>query len=209
MPGESGLAEFRLPRGRHGLAPELVAENQRWRLIGASSEVLATSGLESVTSSAVVAWAGVSKGTFYEHFENVEQCLLTAHEMAADCVLELATDSCEAEGRGRLDATLRAILGFLAAEPSLAHLLGASPAAADPAIAASRERLVLRLAELLRGQPGAPAHVLPPVAECHVVGGSLAFLSDQLAQRGARRLPELAPELAEFLSVPCPRASPT
>jgi len=39
MPGESGFASFHLPRGRHGLTPELVAENQRWRLIGASSEL--------------------------------------------------------------------------------------------------------------------------------------------------------------------------
>jgi hypothetical protein len=38
------FAAYRLPSGRHHIPPELVAENQRWRLLGAAAEVLAERG---------------------------------------------------------------------------------------------------------------------------------------------------------------------
>jgi AcrR family transcriptional regulator len=189
MPAESRFAEYRLPRGRHGLSPQLVAENQRWRLLGAGAEVLAERGFGGVSSAAIATRAGVSKSAFYVYFDNVEECLLAAHEMAAECVWELAADACEGGGEQRLPAVLDATLGFLAAEPALAHLLGAAAAAGSPAIAASRERLILRLAELLR-------------ADRRVVAASFALLSDQFVAGGAKRLPGLAPELAKLLSAP-------
>jgi AcrR family transcriptional regulator len=205
MPAEFRFAEYRLPRGRHNLSRELVAENQRWRLLGAAAEVLAERGFGGVGSGAIATRAGVSKGAFYVYFDNVEECLVAAHGMAADCVWELAADACKGErDRGRrLAAVLDAILGFLASEPPLAHLLGAAAAAGSPVIAASRERLILRLAELLRagrGEPAADRH-LPPTAELRVVAASFALLSDQLAEGGAERLPELTPELAALLSL--------
>ena len=48
-PGHDGsqarpFAEHRLPPGHHGLTPETVAENQRWRLLGAVAEELAERG---------------------------------------------------------------------------------------------------------------------------------------------------------------------
>ena len=52
--------EFRLPPGRHGIAPEAVAQNQRWRLLGAAAEVLAEQGHVNTTSTRVSKRAGVS-----------------------------------------------------------------------------------------------------------------------------------------------------
>jgi AcrR family transcriptional regulator len=205
MPAEFRFAEYRLPRGRHNLSRELVAENQRWRLLGAAAEVLAERGFGGVGSGAIATRAGVSKGAFYVYFDNVEECLVAAHEMAADCVWELASDACQGEGEQRLAAVLDATLGFLAGEPPLAHLLGAAAAAGSAAIAASRERLILRLAELLRagrGEAGIADRQLPPTAERRVVAASFALLSDQLAAGGADRLPELTPELAALLAAP-------
>ncbi len=181
------FAAFRLPRGRHNIPPEQVVESQRWRLLGATAEVLAERGYAQTRVADVAARAGVSRGTFYELFEDLPACLLAAYEMAADCVCDLADSACESGGgcEVSLRAALEEILRFLAEEPSLAHLLGAEAAVGVPAIAAARERFVDRLTGM--------------EVERRPVEGALALVSDWVAGGKTDRLPELAPQLAELI----------
>lgn len=69
-----------LPRGPHGLPREHVAASQRTRLTAAFTELLAESGYGGVTIGALVKKAGVSRGTFYEHFEDKDACLIAAYD---------------------------------------------------------------------------------------------------------------------------------
>jgi AcrR family transcriptional regulator len=198
------LSAYRLPPGRHGIPPEQVVENQRWRLLGAAAEVLAERGYARAKSSDIAHLAHVSRGTFYGHFENVADCLLAAYEMAADCVWDIVTGACELEGEWtvRLRAAIDAALDFLATEPALANLLGPEAPAGVAEIAAARQRLVERLATLLssRRRVGhAVGSELPPHAELRLVEGALALLSDRIVAGEVNRLTELGPELAELL----------
>ncbi len=181
------LSAFQLPRGRHGLLPEQVAESQRWRLLGAAAEVLAERGYARTKASDIAAQAGVSRGTFYKHFENFHACLLAAYEMTADCVCDLADAAREAEGEweARLRAALGEVLLFLAEEPALAHLLSPEVAAGVPEIAAARARLVGRLVEV--------------GVERRPLEGALALVSERVAAGETSSLPELAPQLADLL----------
>jgi AcrR family transcriptional regulator len=188
------LSAYRLPRGRHSVPPEQVADNQRWRLLGATAEVLAERGYARVRISDVAARAGVSRGTFYEQFDDLPACLLAAFEMVADCVCDLARSACEVEGGpARRQAALEQVLGFLAEEPALARLLGADVAAGVAPIAAARADLIERLAGL--------------GADRHSVEGALALASERIAVGEAWGLPELAPQLAVLIS-PRPALSP-
>lgn len=173
------LSSHRLPPGRHGIPPEQVVESQRWRLLGAAAEVLAERGYAGIRGADVCARAGVSRATLYEHFEGLQDLLLAAYEMTAECIVDLASPACEV-------TTLAEILEFLAEEPALAHLLGPEVAAGVPAIAAARERLIERLADM--------------GAERHCVEGALALVSERVAAGDAARLPELAPQLAELIT---------
>jgi AcrR family transcriptional regulator len=177
-----------LPRGRHGLPPEQVAESQRWRLLGAAAEVVAERGYARTRVADIAARAGVSRGTFYEQFDDLSACLLAAYEMVADCIYDLARSACGGEGEReeRRQAALEQVLRFLAEEPALAHLLSVEVAAGVPAIAAARERLVARLME-----GGA--------AERWRLEGAFALVSQQVTAGEAGRLPELAPQLAECI----------
>jgi len=181
------LGAFRLPRGRHGIPPEQVAESQRWRLLGAVAEVLAERGYARVRVSDVAARAGVSRGTFYEFFEDLPACLLAAYEMVAECVCDLGASACGAEGEweGRLRVALEEILRFLAEEPALAQLLSAEVTAGVPAVAAARERLLDRLTET--------------GAERHSLEGAFALALARIASGEAVDLPGLAPQLAELI----------
>jgi AcrR family transcriptional regulator len=164
-----------------------VAESQRWRLLGAAAEVLAERGYVRTRVEDIAARAGVSRGTLYEQFDDLDACLLAAYEMAADCVCDLAAGACGDENswEERLRTALDEILLFLVEEPALAHLLGVEAPLSVPAIGAARERLLDRLAGM--------------GAERRSLEGAAAFVSERVAVGEADRLPALAGQLAELI----------
>ncbi len=169
------------------MPPAQVAESQHWRLLGAAAEVLAERGYARTRVEDVAARAAVSRGTLYEYFDDLPACLLAAYEMAAACVCDLVFSACDREGewKGRLEAALDEVTEFLAEEPALAHLLGTEVAAALPAVAAARERMVVELLET--------------GVERRSLEGAFAFVSARVAAGETSRLPELVPQLAELI----------
>ena len=142
----------RLPRGTHGLDPSLVAASQRTRLLEAVGATVAEKGYAAATIDDIVGGAGVSKKTFYEHFDDKLGCFLAAYEAASD---ELYEHMCAAQDGagdwvGRTRAGIRAYLRWLAAEPALARVFLIEIAAAGPDALACRERLRDRYAERMR-----------------------------------------------------------
>ena len=141
------FAAHKLPPGRHGLSREHVAENQRWRLLGAAAELLAEGGYRSLTTHKVAACAAVSFHTFYVHFRGLDDCLRAAFEAAVKAV-----------GRSARPA---GAVELLAGDPALAALFGVEVRAAVPAVAPaftafaeslapeSRSRLLLGAALIL------------------------------------------------------------
>lgn len=64
---------YPLPRGHHGIPPELVAQNQRQRLIAGLAQALGEHGYASLTVARVISAFGISRKTFYENFKNGPQ----------------------------------------------------------------------------------------------------------------------------------------
>lgn len=73
----------RLPAGRHGLSREFVARNQQERILDAMGKSVAEHGFAAASLSDVIARAGVSRKTFYEHFTDKEDCFLQAYDAVA------------------------------------------------------------------------------------------------------------------------------
>ena len=143
----------RLPRGTHGLDPSLVAASQRTRLLEAVGRAVAEKGYAAATIDDIVRGAGVSKKTFYEHFQDKLDCFLAAYEAASDELYEhvrAAQDGRPARWLERTHAGIHAYLRWLAAEPALARVFLIEIAAAGPEALARRERLRDRYAERMR-----------------------------------------------------------
>jgi len=204
--GDVPLAAYRLPRGRHGIPPAQVAENQRWRLLGAAAEVLAERGYLETTSARIARRAAVSSSAFYKYFENVSACLTAAFELAAESIVAIVSDSCRTakDPGARLGAAIEAVLEFLAAEPTLANLLGDVAPAADPAFAAARARLFDHLAAQLRDDRVEAPVAVPgtPTPEPRLLAAAFALASERVADHEPERLRELASQLAELLAAP-------
>ncbi len=70
----------KLPRGPHGLDREAVLDINRERLMIAFTELVAAHGYAATGVKEVVARSKVSRSSFYECFEDKEQCADAAYE---------------------------------------------------------------------------------------------------------------------------------
>lgn len=204
--GSAPSAATRLPPGRHGLPPDLVAAHQRQRLVEAAAAALAEQGYGRIAVTRVIELSGVSSATFYQHFDDVWTCLGTAYETEAAGLCEEAEAACattEGSGRERARAAIGAALEHLAAEPNVARLLTAEPPPQAEELVAGRFGLTVRLGSLLQGARETEGDgSTPPSLERRLIGAALALVSTYVVGDEADRLPELEPALSEFLLAP-------
>jgi len=116
----------RLPPGSHGIPAEVVARNQRERLVAAMAEECAERGYAETSVAAVAKRAGVSSVTFYEQFADKRDCLLATHR---ELLGRLLAQLDRAEGA---EETRRAALAVFAADPPSTRLLTVEILAAGP-----------------------------------------------------------------------------
>jgi AcrR family transcriptional regulator len=192
--------DYRLPRGNHGLSPAQVAENQRWRLLGAASEVLAERRLLGLTSRLIARRAGVSSHTFYEHFDDVDDVLAAAFANVARLLVESTGTAFAAheDPMGAWDAALSAALAVGAREPGLAALMRIELAVAVPAIGAERERLLGRLAALAGGHGRGGRR--PSTSGDRLATGAVLALGVERLEAGSAESRDAAAELAALLA---------
>ncbi len=117
--------EGQFPSGIRSLPSDLVSAIQRERLLAAMLRATAQLGYRELSVQDVLERAGVSRPTFYEHFENKEDCFLAAFDTAARRLrerLEAAAEQGET-WRERLRAALEDLLRFVSEEPDAAMTL--------------------------------------------------------------------------------------
>src|SRR4051794_41614955 len=131
-----------VPRGRHAPPLEVRQDRQRRRLNEAAAKVFARVGYADATAEAIAREAGMSKATFYEHFDNKEDCILALFDSATQTLLGAIAGVDAAEGAAKKDPHARyregivAFLEVLAANPDyaqtlLTEIIGAGPRAIE------------------------------------------------------------------------------
>jgi AcrR family transcriptional regulator len=193
----------RLPPGRHGLSRVFVAENQRERLLNGVVEAVAEHGYNATTIAAIAAAAKISRRTFYEYFEGKEDCFAAAYEMIEAHVLDsmLAAPGAGEEWPERVRDRLAALLDVLARDSAVARCFLIEPLAAGGEIAARYREAMQLLAGTLRPEPP-PSELDMEVRDQALVGGIATLIVRRLNSGGARRLPELLPDLTELALAP-------
>jgi AcrR family transcriptional regulator len=194
----------RLPRGRHGLPREIVAENQRERLISGIIAAVAENGYPETTIATIVKAAELSRKTFYEHFKNKEECFAAAYEATFD-YLRQAIGGVEVDGdwgqlvRGRLER----LLALLSAEADLATFFLVAPTSAGDKIVEVHHETMRKLVGALtkgapKGRKGQPAGT----REQALAGGISRLIVLRLSAGEAEELPALLPALTELVLRP-------
>jgi AcrR family transcriptional regulator len=124
-----------LPRGRHRLTREEVFASQRGRMLEAMALAVGDKGYTGIAVADVVAGAGVSRETFYQHFADKEECFLVAYEMAVDIMRQAMADALAgrpSDPLARFDRALRAYLDLLSSEGAVARVFLVDVYAAGP-----------------------------------------------------------------------------
>jgi AcrR family transcriptional regulator len=193
-----------LPRGRHRLSAEAVADDQRRRLVAAMVESVAIRGYAATSVARVIELAGVSRGTFYEQFENRRECLLVAYDTVSRRFLAWVSDACAVERlwEDKVVAAIGAVVEFAVVYPADTRLLTLDALAVDAE--AARHGLVAadRLAEMLRSgrEHRRSPRELPEVTEQALVGAVASTISWRLLD--GESLAGLKPQLIQLVLTP-------
>jgi AcrR family transcriptional regulator len=196
----------RLPRGRHGLPREYVAQNQRERLLAALAECLAEKGYERTTVASIGKRAGVSKSDFYKHFESKDACFVAAYDGAVERIRGQTIEACagDPDWARRVLVALRSLLDMLAAEPAQAQLVLVEGLRAGRGVYDRYQVALQGFVPLLREGAPVPANgqAPPEATDEAVVGGIASLLARRVLAGETAHLPELLPDVAEFALTP-------
>jgi AcrR family transcriptional regulator len=209
--GERGLPVERRGRWAKRMAlprdtPRVqVEEIQRSRLLVAAAAVIDEVGYEQASVQRITDRARVSRRTFYELFENREECLLALIEEAAGRVRgELAAAGLGGlVWRERVRGGLWVILSFLDGEPVLARVCVVQALHAGPRVLERREQLLARLAGVLDEgrREGTRGQECTLVTAEGLVGGAFGVVYARLRGGDGRPLTGLLDELMGMIAL--------
>ncbi len=200
------VAPRSLPRGRHAAARDVVLASQRGRLLEAMATCVAEHGYAATTVAQVIARAGVSRKTFYEHFADKRACFLAAWEVGTEILLEqvlAAGEETDGGWRARLRAGVDAFLEVLAAEPAFARSFMLEVLTVGDEALAKRAEINERFAAVLADvhadalAEGADLGPVPPWAFRASAGAAWELTVEHLRTRGVEGLTELAPRIEQ------------
>jgi AcrR family transcriptional regulator len=198
-----------LPRRRHNTVREELRASQRGRLLCAVTDSVAAKGYAATSVADVIALAGVSRKTFYAHFEDKEACFLAAYDTGAEAIFEAMVAALEGvEGwEATLDSVFTTWLEFLDADLAFtrAHMIEfwAAGDAARERWKARRDRtagLLTALHRQIREEDPTVLAVSDAVIAAVVGGVNRVVISHVMAGESAP-LASLKPELERFIKL--------
>jgi AcrR family transcriptional regulator len=177
--------------------------------MAAMADSVAAKGYADTTVANVIALAGVSRKTFYEHFSDKEDCFLAAYDHGAQATYDAMIAAAEGrtDWRDILDAVLTTWLEFLDADIAFtrAYMIEfwAAGGAARERWKARRDRtgeLLKTLHKLARKEDPSIVRVSDTVVAA-VVGGVNRVLISHVLSGSDGPLTELKPELIRFIKL--------
>jgi AcrR family transcriptional regulator len=201
-------SEGKFPSGIRKLPSELVSAVQRERLIAAMLRASSELGYRKTNVQDVIDRAGVSRPTFYEHFDNKEDSFLAAFDATAARLrqrISAAADKGGQNWRDRLRFGLETLLHFAATEPDAARALIVEARAASADAVMRRDDLLDHFSGCIDTQvqellPDAPSY--SAITSAGIVGGVEALLYSRLNKGEVDDLDALLPSMMYFLVLP-------
>jgi AcrR family transcriptional regulator len=185
-----------------------VVRSQRERLLEAMVRVAAAKGYEATTVTDVIEVAGVSRGRFYEMFEDKAACFLEAYDAVIDVLVAHVTSAFEAATGEpwpeRIAAGLRAMVELLAVEADIARMAMVEvTAAGDDARARYRAALARFTPFLEEGREySSRVEELPDDTARFAIGGATSMIFDEIRAGRGPELVRILPDLVFAVLMP-------
>lgn len=195
-------ADGRFPAGVRTLPADLVRAIQRERLLAAMVDTVTEIGYNTLTVQNVLTRAGISRPTFYEQFDDKEDCFLAAFDASAARMRERIEAAGAGAGPGwrdQLRSGIAELLRFIAAEPEEARTVIVEARASSLAGLQRRDDLLDHFAacidNLVREDLDEPPSA---IAAAGVVGGIESVLYARIQKGEVEDLDALLPSLMYF-----------
>ncbi|HEX2070393.1 MAG TPA: TetR/AcrR family transcriptional regulator [Thermoleophilaceae bacterium] len=201
--GDSRELRARRLRPGPGVPRAEVEANQRERLFAAMVAAVAEHGYEAIRVADVLEISGVSRNTFYKHFDNKLDCFLATMEAVAvgggEAVVA-AYRNHDGNWEERLAAALDALVVGIVAQPAASRLYYVESYAAGPRAIGKVEQMGERLEQLARqALAESPRHqALPRDLLRAILRGARRVIQTRLRTGREHELPEIAPQMLEW-----------
>ena len=173
-----------------------VNREHRSRLLDGMAHAVSRKGYGDTTIADIVAQAGVSRRTFYEHFTSKAECLVALYGAASHNALKVLRDAIDpAHGwQARVETALRAYLGCMAASPVLVRTLYIEILHLGPEGLEARRRVNLELADFIVQT----VDVTPQLAMA-IVGGINELVLEYIEQDKVAQLEDLVAPASQLV----------
>jgi AcrR family transcriptional regulator len=201
-----------VPRGRHAPPLEVRQDRQRRRLTEAAAAVFARMGYADATAEAIAREAGMSKATFYEHFDNKEDCICALFDTATETLFAAMGEAAGDGGDTTVTPSVRyrqsvvAFLEVLAANPNYAQTLLVEIIGAGPRAIERRDRVLSAFAAYIdhRNSEDAAAGLVPRLASPDdafaIVGAVVELASRQIRNGEPADVRDLTPVVERLIT---------
>jgi len=198
------VVESTKDRTRGGDHGELLARGrkstQRQRMLAGMVTSANRDGYTGANVSKIIAEAGVSRPTFYDYFEDKDDCFLAALHDIQQRLLGDVRDAVAAQPEHALQASLAAILSFASREPAQALFLCSQAMAAGPSALDLRDQGIAEITQVIEvTQALAPADAqIPDISPRVAIGGLYRLLATRL-RRGEPGVKRALEDLTAWL----------
>lgn len=175
---------------------------QRERLLMGMIEVANRDGYAGATVSPVATAAGVSKPTFYDHFEDRDDCFVASIVFVQE-QLNALVEAAITKGppQRALVATVETLVSFVSTEREMGRFLTAEAMAGGPAALDARDRGIAEVAALVdTAHEAVAAEAAEPDLESRVLIGGIYRLLAARLRRGEGWISRLSGELVQWIS---------
>jgi len=182
-----------------------LRETQRSRLIAAAIGVVEADGYPALTVGKVVTRSRISRKTFHDIFQDVEDCFLAAFEqtLARGREIAVAAFAEEDEWRSGMRAALLATLAAMEQERGLARLCVIDSLGAGPRVIERREQTLAEIAQAIDGGRAAVTRARPmPLTADALAGGVAELLHVSLRRENHVPLTDLLGSLMSIIVLP-------
>ena len=191
----------------HAQSPAVqMAEVQRSRLLAAAVVTMEELGYAEATVAEITARARISRRTFYEMFDNCEDCLATVLDEALEGLRrELAAlDLADLQWRERVRSGLATILAFFDREPGLAQVCIVQSSLGSRSMLERRAAIFAELAEAIDGggRDNSRQVDIPSLTAEGLVGAANAIVYQRVFEHSPEPLIALLPALMSMIVLP-------
>jgi AcrR family transcriptional regulator/DNA-binding MarR family transcriptional regulator len=175
-------------------------------MIAATIQAAAEEGASKLSVSTVVARSGVSRRTFYEIFDDGQECLLAALEDSLEQARSYVAEVYDPDDAWRIRTrrALHVLLAFLEDEPARGRLLVVEAPGVGAEVLQRRAQVLAKLIDAVdagRAEVERGSAVTPLTAE-GLVGSVLAVVHARLAKDDKPALVELTNQLMSMIVLP-------